>query len=146
MVLVCLLASGAAAQALLTWTASTNALTQGYVVFHGTQSGAYSDLWSVGNVTNATVSRLPYGANYFAVSDWGMTNGVLWMSQWSSEVVATNTATALLTSVILTSTNLNGRWLPFNTNRLVFGVQPGNQFFRAGGLTLVISNVITVPN
>lgn len=133
---------------MLVWIAPTNGTPQGYVIFHGTCSGAYSDCWSAGNGTNALLNvSLPAGPNYFVVTDFQMdTNGVLRMSSWSNEIVITNTPQLVLETILLTSTNwVGGTWRPWTTNRLVFGPGGDSQFFRAGELRLTRTNVITLP-
>lgn len=143
-----LLAVNLFGQVAFTWQAPTNFTPACYVVFHGTQSGAYSDLWNAGAGTNFTLTAsLPFGANYFAVADFAVTNGALQMSSWSNEVVVTNQAALLLQSIFLTTTNLAGgagSWTPLETNHLLLAPTNAARFF-ARTLTLTRTNQIIVP-
>ena len=69
--LAILLLSASVKAQTLTWVSPTNYAPQGYVIFHGTQSGAYSDCLSAGSATNfAFTGTLATGANYFVVTSW----------------------------------------------------------------------------
>src|ERR1017187_78318 len=118
----------------------------GYMLVHGTQSGAYSDFWSVGTATNYTITTgLPSGANYFVVMDFQFNDGTLYFSAWSNEIILTNTPELLLETVTLTTTNLGGSWLPYQTNQTLLLPTMNAQFFKAGRLALSKTNVITGP-
>jgi List-Bact-rpt repeat protein/Big-like domain-containing protein len=49
----------------LSWTRSADPTATGYKVYYGVNSRIYTNLVSVGNVTNATVPRLVEGATYY---------------------------------------------------------------------------------
>jgi hypothetical protein len=118
----------------------------GYILYHGTSSGQYSQAWSTGPNTNYTCTMpLPPGVNYFAVADFLFANGVLQMSAWSNEVALTNTPELLLSETLLTTTNLGGEWLPFQTNSFLLNPADAQRFFRDGPLRLTKTNVITFP-
>ena len=131
------------------WRPPADFTPQGYVVFHGTQSGAYSDCWSAGNATNYILAGpLPAGANYFVVTAWTAAGGELLMSSWSNETVVTNTPVLVLNTVILTSTNLSTLnsqpvWLPWRTNTMVIRPALPAQFFKSGGSALTKTNIFT---
>lgn len=143
----CLVLLCASASALeLRWLAPTNTAPLGYVVFHGTSPRAYSELYSVGNSTNWLYQgTLVDGANYFAVAALGLTNGALAMSTFSNEAIITNTPTIFVVSYLFGSTNLGGRWLPVQTNRLILAGGDPQHFFRSGGTTITRTNLLTLP-
>ncbi len=132
----------------LTWTAPTNYAPQGYVIFHGTTSGAYSDCLSAGAATNfAFTGPLSTGANYFVVTSWRVDEASnLLMSSWSNEAVVTNTPAFVLATIILTATNIvGGCWRPLQTNSMVLYAVSPTSFFTASN-SLRLTNIITVPN
>lgn len=131
----------------LTWNAPTNQAPAGYVVFHGTQPGAYTDLTSAGPATNLLwTATLPFGLNYFAVTAfYTSSNSGLQMSQWSNIAVVTNTAAIAITSVLLTSTSLNGHWTPAATNRMIFTTSSPQQFYRLAAAQAALTNLLTFP-
>jgi hypothetical protein len=49
----------------LTWNSSPSSDVTGYKIYYGTVSGSYSNVVSVGAVTNATISGLAEGATYY---------------------------------------------------------------------------------
>jgi hypothetical protein len=60
--------SSAVQSVTLTWNASTSHDIAGYNVYYGSASGNYTNVISVGNVTNATISGLSEGTcDYFVV-------------------------------------------------------------------------------
>ncbi len=61
---VCLPAN-ASQNVTLTWNPSTNADVTGYNIYYGTASGVYTNVYSAGDVTNATISGLADGTTYF---------------------------------------------------------------------------------
>jgi hypothetical protein len=68
----------------LAWNPVTNANVAGYEVYYGPASGNYTNVTSVGNVTNATISGLTDGATYFFATTTFSTSGL--ESGYSSEV------------------------------------------------------------
>lgn len=127
------------------WTPPTNYVPNGYIIFHSTVSGAYSEAWNAGNGTNYTLNvQLPFGVNYFVITDYLVeNNGVLEMSSWSNEVVVTNNAMFDLSMVVLTTTNF-GNWYPYSTTHIVFpNDNISSRYFRSGNLDLTITNQLT---
>ncbi len=49
----------------LSWNPSPSAAVTGYKIYYGTVSGSYTNVVSVGTVTNATVSGLKEGVTYY---------------------------------------------------------------------------------
>ncbi len=79
-----------AADIKLAWDANTESDLAGYKVYYGTVSGAYGTVISVGNQPNYTVTGLPAGTYYFAVTAYN-TEGL--ESGFSNEVSATVSGT-----------------------------------------------------
>jgi hypothetical protein len=63
----------------LAWSPATNADLAGYNVYYGSASHTYTNITSVGNVTNATISGLVEGGTYYfaatALSTAGLESG-----------------------------------------------------------------------
>ncbi len=59
------LPAGATQSVTLVWNSSTNTDAAGYNIYYGPASGIYTNVFSVGNVTNATVSGLADGTTYY---------------------------------------------------------------------------------
>ena len=63
----------------LAWSPVTNANLAGYNVYYGSASHTYTNITSVGNVTNATISGLVEGGTYYfaatALSTAGLESG-----------------------------------------------------------------------
>ena len=68
----------------LAWNPVTDATVAGYKVYYGSASGNYTNVTSVGNVTNATISGLTEGATYYFASTTLDTSGL--ESVYSSEL------------------------------------------------------------
>jgi len=84
------------------------------------------------------------GNNYFTVAALCLTNSALEMSCWSNEVVITNTAALDVTSVVYSSTNLT-TWQPWTTNHMILVPTKSAQYFRASGLGITRTNLLTAP-
>ncbi len=78
----------------LAWNPVTNANVTGYNVYYGSASGNYTNVTSVGNVTNATISGLTEGATYYFAATALNTLGL--ESTYSTEVSYTVPATPVL--------------------------------------------------
>ena len=134
----------------LAWTPPANQPTAGYVLFHGTASRSYSEIYSVGNVTAWDYQgTLVDGANYFAVAAFTMEAGTLFMSTFSNEAVVTNHPALDLQTVVFASTNLGGgpaTWTPWATNHLLIMPTDPARFFHSGTNRLVQTNVISFPH
>ena len=145
-----LLVAGAAHAFELAWLPPTNQPTAGYVLFHGTASRSYSEMYSVGNVTAWDYQgTLVDGPNYFAVAAFTLDAGQLLMSTFSNEAVVTNTPALDLQTVVFSSTNLSGgpaNWVPWATNHLRIMPTDPARYFRPGPNRLVQTNVITFPS
>ena len=129
--------------------APTNQPTDGYVLFHGTISRNYSEMYSMGLATNYDYQgTLVDGPNYFAAAAFKVEGGILEMSTFSNEIVITNSPALDLQTVIFASTNLGSAatWQPFVTNHLTIMPTRPSRFFRTGSATLVQTNVITFPH
>ena len=50
---------------MLTWNLSSNPNVAGYNIYYGTQSQVYTNIISVGNVTNTVISNLVAGTTYY---------------------------------------------------------------------------------
>ncbi|MGH7951699.1 MAG: hypothetical protein ACREFE_07240 [Limisphaerales bacterium] len=61
---------------ILSWDASPDPAVAGYNVYYGGASGNYTNVISVGNVTNAAISGLVEGATYYFAATAVDTNGV----------------------------------------------------------------------
>ena len=127
------------------WVTPTNGTPQGYVLVHWSANAASIEQYGIGLKTNCLYQgTLVDGANYFAVADYELINGELWMSSFSNVAVVTNTPALDLPVVVFGSTNLDGVWLPVRTNHmLIYPTQP-EQFFRAGVSGLTRTNLISV--
>jgi hypothetical protein len=127
----------------LTWTPPTNGVPTDYVLFQGASHGAYSMGWNIGTATsfNLPTANLLPGVNYFAVTAWSFTNGVLAMSAFSNEAIVTNTPALAVSSILFGGTNLAGAWLPVQTNRFIISPTNAQMFFRAGGLSISRTNI-----
>ncbi|HXR49257.1 MAG TPA: fibronectin type III domain-containing protein [Candidatus Limnocylindrales bacterium] len=68
----------------LAWNPVTNANVAGYNIYYGSASGNYTNVISVGNVTNATISGLTEGATYYFATTTLSTSGL--ESAYSSEI------------------------------------------------------------
>ena len=68
----------------LAWNPVTNANVAGYKVYYGSASGNYTNISSVGNVTNATIPGLTDGATYYFAATSLSTSGL--ESGYSSEI------------------------------------------------------------
>lgn len=129
----------------LTWDAPVGYLPT-YIVMHGTISGAYTD-WSNAGETNfyAWTTPLPAGVNYFnvvAMADDDATG--LQMSALAGEASVTNTPEIILTTITMTSTNVNGIWQPWSTNSVIFSPSLPQEFFK-DSLFISKSNQIIIP-
>ena len=79
-----------AADVTLAWDPNTESDLAGYKVYYGTVSGAYGTVISIGTQTTYTVTGLPAGTFYFAVTAYN-TSGL--ESGFSNEVSATVSGT-----------------------------------------------------
>lgn len=79
-----------AANVTLAWDPNTESDLAGYKLYYGTASGVYGTVISVGNQTTYTVTGLPAGTYYFAVTAYN-TEGL--ESGFSNEVSATVSGT-----------------------------------------------------
>ena len=93
---------------MLTWNPSTNSDVAGYNIYYGTVSHVYTNVTSVGNVTNATIDGLNEGTTYYfsATSYDSATNQSPFSNETSYNVPAledTNAAPTLdtLTNLVL---------------------------------------------
>jgi hypothetical protein len=68
----------------LAWSPVTNANVAGHSVYYGSASGNYTNLTSVGHVTNATISGLTEGVTYYFAATTLSTSGL--ESDYSAEV------------------------------------------------------------
>ncbi len=71
----------------LAWNPVTNANVASYKIYYGSASGNYTNVTSVGNVTNATISGLTEGATYYFATTTLDTSGL--ESVYSSELAYT---------------------------------------------------------
>lgn len=127
------------------WNQPPDYTPTGYVLFHGTNSGQYYELWNAGTSTNFNAPLpLPLGNNYFVCTAFAVSSNGFEMSGWSNEVCVTNVATLDLSTVILTSTNLM-TWTPWQTNHLMLTPTNALQFFKTGSLKLSRTNQILLP-
>ncbi len=108
----------------LAWNPVSNANVASYKVYYGSASRNYTNVTSVGNVTNATISGLTDGATYYFATTILSTSGL--ESGYSSELSYTppsgtifnKKVTANITNPItlLICTNLSSRtWWPAGT-------------------------------
>jgi len=130
--------------------APTNQAADGYVLFHGTGSRTYSEIYSVGLASHYDYQgTLVDGPNYFAAAAFKVEGGILEMSTFSNELVITNHPALDLQTVVFSSTNLAGgpaTWTPWATNHLRIMPTDPARFFRPGPNRLVQTNVITFPS
>ncbi len=68
----------------LAWNPVTNAAIAGYNIYYGPASQTYTNVTSVGNVTNATISGLAQGATYYFAATSLSTSGL--ESAYSTEL------------------------------------------------------------
>lgn len=106
------------------WNSVTGANVASYKVFYGSASRNYTNVTSVGNVTNATISGLKDGATYYFATTTLSTSGL--ESSYSSEIsytaptgtIISKKVTANITNAItlLICTNLiSPTWWPAGT-------------------------------
>jgi len=62
-----------ASDVVLGWNANTEPVLTGYKLYYGTASGKYNTSIDVGNVITYTVSGLPAGTYYFALTAYSAT-------------------------------------------------------------------------
>lgn len=75
----------------LQWVASVSFGVAGYDIYYGTKSGSYTNVTSIGNVTNTTLSGFTVGHTYyFAVSTIGQGGAQSALSKQVSYTVAPN--------------------------------------------------------
>ena len=78
----------------LAWNPSTDPTVVGYNIYYGGASGNYTNTFSAGNTTNATISGLVEGDTYYFAATTYNSSGI--QSPFSNEVsysVPTNTVT-----------------------------------------------------
>jgi hypothetical protein len=85
----------------LAWNPDTASGLAGYRLYQGVSSGSYTNQLTLGNTTNATVSGLAMGVNYFFALTAYTTNGL--ESPFSNEITYTPATNAALPAVILTA-------------------------------------------
>ena len=68
----------------LAWNAVTNANVAGYKIYYGSASRNYTNITSVGNVTNATIPGFTQGATYYFAATTLSASGL--ESSYSSEI------------------------------------------------------------
>ena len=132
----------------LSWNAPTNlppnVTTVSYLVALGKHPGSYSKFGSTGSTaTNCVIpaASLYIGRNYFGLMAQAVdTNGIIWTSTLSNEIVVTNSQALVLTTQ--SSYDLTN-WTTWTapTNGLIVPLA-GNQFWR---LKLNSTNQITIP-
>ena len=126
------------------WDAPPNSDVSGYVLYQGTSSGNYSQLYNAGSGTNCTFTgSLAAGPNYFALAAFSTANGFA-MTSLSNEAAVTNTPALLLSTVIFSSTNPAAGWQPWQTNNIVIYPDAPARFFRSG-LNLSRTNIVLPP-
>jgi hypothetical protein len=74
----------------LAWSPVTNANVAGYNLYYGSARSNYTNVTSVGNVTNATISGLTEGTTYYFAATTLSTSGL--ESDYSAEVLVPNPA------------------------------------------------------
>lgn len=143
----CFWADRAPAQTrMFTWDAPTDRPVDYYVLFYGSHPRDYTGMVLAGHGTNFLFNApLSPGLNYFALVAVIITNGVTTMSDFSNEVVLDNQTAYDLESVVFSSTNVDHGWTPFTTNRTRLVTALPAQFFRAGGMRIVRTNVLVAP-
>ena len=82
----------------LAWDRSAGTNIASYKLYYGVASRTYTNANNVGNVTNATISSLISGKNYYFASTAYDASGL--ESSYSTEVVYTNPAATLPTIVL----------------------------------------------
>lgn len=82
--LLCPTSVSATQSVTLAWNPVTGANVAGYKVYYGSASGIYTNITSVGNVTNVTISGLTDGATYYFATTTLGTAGL--ESGYSSEI------------------------------------------------------------
>lgn len=130
----------------LAWSPPDGYTPNAYILLHGTTSGAYTD-WNNAGTNNVFewTSGIPSGVNYFSSIALSFdTNGVLQMSGLSNEILVTNTPQVIITTVILSSTNIPGAWSPWSTNSVQFSPSLPQEFFKLDSLKISSSNQITI--
>lgn len=106
------------------WNPNPEFNIAGYKIYYGSASRSYSSVVDVGNRTTFTVTNLPVGRFYFALTAYSSV-GV--ESDLSSEVIASTTGFRYVTNSIQVATSLNGPWTaiatyvtPLGTNQQLF--------------------------
>src|SRR5580692_4170931 len=103
----------------LAWNQSPSANIVGYNVYYGGVSGNYTNMVSVGNVTNVTISGLPGGVTYYfaatAINSSGLKSG------YSSQISYTPPATATTNNPLLSITNVISGMVVSNAAFTVMG-------------------------
>lgn len=113
---ICLTARGATSSVSLSWNMSASAGIAGYNIYYGAASGNYTNVVSVSNSTNATISGLVDGGTYyFAATAYDASGDE---SGFSSEI------SYIVPGILAISPGVGSG----NSVQIQFPVEPGKQY------------------